>query len=126
VPKSFSPGVFNVIQPFIDDVSIKGVESEYDEVEVMPGVRWHIMEHLQNFDAVLAEIELAGDTVSGTKLQLAKKGVELVGYWCTKEGRYPKVEKIMGRETCRNQKDVRAFLGTIVTGLRGMRRLSNP
>ena len=44
------------------------------------------MEHLQNLDAVLFEIELAEGTVSGTKLQLAKESVELVGYWCTRDG----------------------------------------
>ena len=44
------------------------------------------MEHLQNLDAVLYEIELAGGTVSGTKLQLVQKGVELVTYWCTSDG----------------------------------------
>jgi hypothetical protein len=104
-------------------------ESEYDREEVMPGVRRHIMKHLQNLDAVLAEVKLAGGTVSGTMRQLVKEGVELVGHCCTGEGRYPIKEKIMGWETCHNQKDVRAFLGmcaylTIAIGLKNMRYLS--
>jgi hypothetical protein len=43
-----------------------------------------------------------------------REEVELVGYWYTKDGRYPMKEdvvKIMGWETGNNQKDVRAFLG---------------
>jgi len=74
----------------------------------------HIMEHLQNLNAVLYEIKLAGGTVSGMKLQLVQKGVELVRYWCTSDGQYPmqdKVNKINGWKTCHNLKDVQAFLG---------------
>ena len=106
--------VVKFAEPYVDDVPVRGAQDDYGGEEVMLGVRRHIMGHLQNLDAVLAEIELAGGTVSGSKLHLVKEGVEILGYWCTKEGRYPteeKVEKITGWKACYNQKDVRTFLG---------------
>jgi len=46
-------------------------------------------------DEMLADLERAGATVSGSKLELAKNGITIVGYYVDGEGRHPDVKKIV-------------------------------
>jgi hypothetical protein len=49
----------SIAEILIDDVGVKGPKSRYgeEEVEGLPGVRRFVMEHLQNLDNVLADVE---------------------------------------------------------------------
>ena len=102
---------------FVDDVAIKGPRTDYDQEEAFPGVRRYVLEHLINLDAVLLDIERAGATIAGDKLQLCMKGIHIVGYVCDQYGRHPqasKIEKIVKWPKPNNKKELRGFLGICV------------
>ena len=58
-----------VARAYLDDIGVKGPRSRYDNEEVpeLPGVRRFMLEHFQNVDRVLADLERAGATISGEK-----------------------------------------------------------
>ncbi len=99
---------------YLDDISIKGPRHDYGGRLARPGVRQFIADHLQNIDAVLLNAELAGATIAAVKSQWCQPQAVLLGYLCTPDGRLPdeaKIRKLAEWETCRDVKDVRAFLG---------------
>lgn len=75
------------------------------------------MEHIQNLDKILADIERSGTTVAGAKLKLCMAGLKIVGFVCDVNGRHPdheKVIKIVMWPDCRNVTEARAFMGICV------------
>jgi RNase H-like domain found in reverse transcriptase/Integrase zinc binding domain/Reverse transcriptase (RNA-dependent DNA polymerase) len=107
----------SVAKAFVDDITVAGSKSHYDYKEVVPGVRKYVLEAIQNCDRVLLDLERAGATVSGEKLQLLKPGLVLLGYWVDGRGRRPakdKTQQITGWERCEHIKDVRVFVGLCV------------
>jgi hypothetical protein len=103
--------------PFIDDITSGGPKTDYNGEEALPGIRRYVLEHIQQLDRVLADIERAGATVSGKKCFWGMDRLGVVGYEVAAEGRYPdqaKVEKITKWPECRHTTDVRAFLGICV------------
>jgi hypothetical protein len=101
---------------YLDDISIKGPRTDYGGKEVAPGIRQFVFEHLQNIDQVLLNAELAGATIAAVKSQWAQPQAVLLGYLCTPDGRLPdqtKVRKVTEWGTCRDLKDVRAFVGLV-------------
>ena len=67
VTKILQNHIPHIARQFIDDVGVKGPKTTYNDVEVFPGVRRYVMEHIQNLNVVLADIERAGATISGEK-----------------------------------------------------------
>lgn len=105
--------------PFMDDVGVKGPRDRYNEEEVpdLPGVRRFMMEHIQRLDAVLANLERAGVTISGEKSRFCVRGMKVVGYVCDADGRHPesaKVAKILEWREPRNISEARGFIGICV------------
>lgn len=101
---------------FLDDIGIKGPRSRYNEREVAPGIRQFVLEHLQNLDGVLADIERAGCTI-GPKSKFCASGLNLVGFVCDGDGRHPesrKVIKILEWKPCASVAEARAFMGLCV------------
>jgi RNase H-like domain found in reverse transcriptase/Integrase zinc binding domain/Reverse transcriptase (RNA-dependent DNA polymerase) len=104
-------------RPFIDDIGVKGPKTKYDGEEVVPGIRRYALEHIQNLDIVLSDLERAGCTISGEKSQFCMSGIKIVGFICDCEGRHPesaKIEKVVDWPRCRTPKDIKAFLGLCV------------
>jgi hypothetical protein len=66
--------------PYLDDVCIKGPKITYKSQEIKRGIRKYVAEHLLNIDAVLADIERAGATVSGHKSDFCYALMIVVGY----------------------------------------------
>jgi len=106
----------HIAMPFLDDIGVKGPKSRYNDEEApeLPGVRQFVLEHIQNLDAVLADLERAGATMSAVKSKFCMAGLKIVGYVCDAEGRHPdsaKVLKILEWESCRDLTEARAFIG---------------
>ena len=109
----------HIALPFLDDIGVKGPRTRYDEEEVLelPGARRFVLEHIQNLDAVLADLERAGATISAEKSMFGMKGLRIVGYVCDDKGRHPdsaKVLKILSWADCKDVVEVRAFIGICV------------
>lgn len=106
----------DVCQPFLDDIAVKGPTTTYQDEEAAPGIRRYILEHLVNLDKVLLNIELAGCTISAKKSKFCQQTAALVGYMCGTYGRQPttdKIVKVLEWTVCKDQRDVRGFLGMI-------------
>jgi hypothetical protein len=100
--------------PFVDDIVVNSPRTSNTTELAMPGVRKHILLHLQWIDGVLADIERSGCTVSGKKSHFCAPALEVVGYLCGYDGRRPTeghVKVIQLWPACDNITQVRGFLG---------------
>jgi len=70
----------SIAESFVHDVGVQGPMSQHREevVEGLPGVRGFVIEHLQNLDDVLAEVERAGATISGETSDWCWNRVQIV------------------------------------------------
>jgi len=71
------------------------------------------MEHLQNLDNVLADVERTGATISGGKSDWCRNGVKIVGGVSGEAGRWPqtsKVDKVWNWPRCKNRTECSTFL----------------
>jgi hypothetical protein len=113
VEKILEPLLNYIAIPFMDDVGVKGLYTDYSNKEVLPGIRRFVYEHVQNLDKTLERVERVGVSI-GPKSQFMKKGMTIVGFSTGLFGRLPevtKVVKILEWPSCFSVSDVRAFLG---------------
>jgi hypothetical protein len=106
-----------IARVFVDDVGVKGPRTTYNDEEALPGIRRYILEHIQNLDKVLYDLELAGACVSGFKSQFLCVLLKIVGYLCGPKGRTPQAEKvlkIMDWPSCKTAQEVRIWIGMCV------------
>lgn len=106
---------------FIDDLPIKGPESQYlgddgqpETLPENPGIRRFIWEHAEDVNRIIHRVGHAGGTFSPSKVQLARTEVLIVGQKCTPRGRLPddqKIAKILSWPIPKTVKDIRGFLG---------------
>jgi len=111
----------NTANIFIDDLPIKGPESQYldsdgnpEVIPDNPGVRRFIWEHAQDVHRVMHKVKTAGATFAANKSQICQPEVLIIGQTCNAAGRSPdhaKVDKILNWPPLNNPKEVRQFLG---------------
>jgi hypothetical protein len=104
---------------FIDDITIKGPRSEYNDEELTPGIRRFVYEYLTMLDRILVRFITAGITVSGWKFILATPKLGIVGTIVSKEGwhlGHGLVNKILNWPEPTSVTDVCGFLGTAGVG----------
>ena len=108
-------------EQFIDDVVVrpKSRSRFLDEgsgepmISPPPGIQRFILEAIQNLDAVLADIERAGGTISGYKRVFVAEGLRVVAYIYDSNGRYPdidKVKKILDWPPCKSVTEAKVFI----------------
>ena len=93
---------------FLDDVSIKGLKTMYQNEEVKPGIQKYVLKHIQNINETLFYLELAGCVISGEKSQFCMPKIKIVGFMCDSEGCHPdtvKVIKILEWTHCKNTEE---------------------
>ena len=76
-----------------------------------------MVEHIQNLDSVLADLERAGVTIAEAKSQFCRAGIKIVGYINDANGRHSdtsKVLKILDLPECTDTTSARAFIGVCV------------
>ena len=117
VTKILQDHIPHIARQFVDEVGVKRPKTTYNDAKVLPGVRRYVMEHIQNLDVVLANIERAGATISGEKSQFCMRGLKVVGFVCNINRRHPdaaKVIKIVDWPDLMDTTGTRAFLGVCV------------
>jgi hypothetical protein len=70
-------------RPFLDDVGIKGLKTRYNNEVIndqQGDMRKFVVEHIATLDRVLCNMERAGLTIYGGKLQFLCIQMKIVGY----------------------------------------------
>ena len=112
---------------FVDDISMYGPFSRYNNMEVSPGIRRFVYEYATTVYRLFARFEAAGITASGKKLYIATPKLHVVGSvvsaegWHLAQGLVSKIEKW---PTPTSVSEVRAFLGTAGVGRKWIRNFS--
>ncbi|OJT10001.1 Retrovirus-related Pol polyprotein from transposon 17.6 [Trametes pubescens] len=114
---------------FVDDAGIMGPPTRYNDIAIPdnPGIRRFVYEYATSFDRVFRRFELAGVTVSGTKLVLAAPQVQIVGSVVSLEGWHlchGVVNKVLKWPYPTNLTEVRSFLGIAGVGRRWIKGFS--
>ncbi len=95
VLKILDPHLRDWAKLFLDDVGVKGPKTKYNDEELAPRIRRYFLEHIQNLDKVLADLERAGVTIAGAKSQFCQAGFKIVGHICDADGRHPDTSKVL-------------------------------
>jgi hypothetical protein len=80
--------------PFVDDIRVKGLYTDYDGEEALLGIRRFILKHIQNLNKTLKRIERAGGSIRA-KSQFCRNGLNIVGFVCNLRGREPLADKVI-------------------------------
>ena len=117
VLKILVPHLQDRAKSFLDDVGVKGPKTTYNNEKLAPGIQRYVVEHIQNLDHVLADLERAGVTISGAKSKFCQVGIKIVRYICDVNGRHPDTSKILKILDWPEYTDItsaQAFLGVCV------------
>ncbi|KAF8857448.1 hypothetical protein BDZ45DRAFT_549648, partial [Acephala macrosclerotiorum] len=89
--------------PFLDDVRVKRLYTNYDNELAFPEIRRFVFEHIQNLNRTLDQIE--------------RNGIIIVDFVCSFEKRFfesVKIIKILKWTKCDNIFEVKAFIGICI------------
>ena len=79
---------------FLDDVRVKGLYTDYNREEALPGIQRYILEHIQNLDKILERIKRVGGLIRA-KSQFYRNGLNIVRFVCNSKGREPSIDKVV-------------------------------
>ena len=51
------------VMPFLNDVRVKGLYTNYNREEALPRIQRYILEHIQNLDKTLEQIKRVGGLI---------------------------------------------------------------
>ena len=80
---------------FLDDISVKGPISRYDEKKVLSEVHCFMFKHLQSLDQILYNIELARGSVTAEKCYFLVEMMKIVGFVCDFNDQHSEKTKII-------------------------------
>ncbi|OMJ20297.1 Transposon Tf2-8 polyprotein [Smittium culicis] len=98
---------------FIYDGCIKGFLDK-DERENNSRIRNFVLNLIEDAVEILTAIKRTGMTINASKCNFGVSKVEIVGFICSEEGKYPtenKIQKILSWPKPNNLKELRGFLG---------------
>jgi hypothetical protein len=106
-----------IIILFLNDISVKGLYTDYNEIEILLGIYRFVFEYLQNFNKTINRIERA-NTYIGSKSQFYYNSIGVINYIYNSRGRSSiviKVTKIIDwPEKDLDIKRARTFIGVII------------
>ncbi len=115
--KILAPHLQDRAKPFLNDMGVKGPKTKYNNEELAPGIRCYILEHIQNLDKVLADLERVIVTIAEAKSQFCRADLKIVGYICDADGRHSdafKFLKILDWPECTEVTPACEFMGVCV------------
>jgi hypothetical protein len=101
----------------MDDINIKKPKTIYNNEEVVSRIRRYILEYIIWMDGILANLEKAGCTISGVKLQFCMSGLRIMEFVYDILRRHPnisKVIKIVKWPFFNDITEVRVFVGVAI------------
>ena len=70
----------HICNQFLNDIEVKELKTDYKEKEVLSGIQWFILKHIQNINKVLCDAECAEITVVKEKSQWFMTEVKIVEF----------------------------------------------
>lgn len=67
-------------------MGVKRPKTIYNNKELVPKIRQYVVEHNQNLDKVLADLEQVRVTIVGGKSQFCQASIKIVEYICNADG----------------------------------------
>ena len=52
-----------IVMPFLNNIRVKGLYTNYNREEALPSIQRYILEHIQNLDKTLEQIKRAGGLI---------------------------------------------------------------
>lgn len=89
-------------QQSIDHLAVKKPKTRYNNVKATLGIRRYILEHIENLNAVLANLKRAGVILTFAKSQFCRARIMIIGFICEANRSHldtSKVWKIIGWPT---------------------------
>ena len=74
---------------------MKRPKTTYKNKKLAPGIGQYVVEHIQNLDQVLAELERMRVTISRARSQFRRTSIKIIGYICDIVSRYPDISKVL-------------------------------
>ncbi len=105
-----------ITMPFLDNIRVKGLYTNYNSKEVLLGIRRYIFEYIQNLNKTLKRIKRVGRSIKA-KSQFYRNRLNVVRFVYNSGGREPstdKVIKILNQKEPKNTIEVKGFLGLYV------------
>jgi hypothetical protein len=94
---------------FLNNIAVKGPQTDYNSEKVLMRVHWYILKTIQNLDKILINIECTDRSVSDEKSQYIMKQLKIVEFVCRSSGCSSvinKVLKIVQWRLCQNLKSL--------------------
>ena len=85
----------NVCHMFLNDIAVKGPQTDYNSEKVLMRVCWYILKAIQNLDKVLINVECTNRSVSDEKSQYIMKQLKIVEFVCRPNGRSSVINKVL-------------------------------
>ena len=80
--------------PFLNNIGIKGLYTNYNREEVLPSIQRFILEHIQNLNKTLERIKRARAFISA-KSQFYKNGLNIIRFIYNLKGRELSTNKVI-------------------------------
>ena len=99
--------------PFLNNVRVKGLYTDYNREEALPSIQRYILEYIQNLDKTLEQIKRAGGLIRA-KSQFYRNRLNIVRFVYNLKGRelsIDKVIKILNQKVLENVTEAKGFLG---------------
>ena len=99
--------------PFLNNVRVKGLYTNYNREEALPSIHRYILEHIQNLDKTLEQIKRVGGLIRA-KSQFYRNRLNIIRFVYNLKGRelsIDKVIKILNQKVLENVIKAKGFLG---------------
>jgi len=109
--------ISNVCCMFLNNIVVKGPQTDYNDKKVLMRVCQYILKTIQNLNKVLINVKCTNRSVSDEKSQYIMKQLKIVEFVCRPNGRSSvinKVLKIVQWRLCQNLKEAHVFIGLCV------------
>ena len=113
----FEKLIFHIYDQFLNDIEMKELKTDYEEIKTLLSIWQFMLEHIQNINKVLNDAECTGIIIIKEKSQWFVTEVKIVKFVCNHEECHlnqTKIFKITEWLSCKNLKKTWAFINVCV------------
>ena len=80
---------------FLDNIGVKQPKTIYNNKKLAPRIKQYVIDHIQNLDKLLANLEQGKITIVRAKSQFGQAGIKIVEYICDANSCHPDISKVL-------------------------------